>query len=110
MEETEKTKLTFKDWLTFIMFTIVILFIGFMGGVSIGRNHPSASALDKELTEIDTEVKKLKRAYDENREQLEFGIELRDSIIYALKKELAKGDDVEIPVKVNINLVNDDNK
>lgn len=101
MEEAEKTKMTAKDWINFIVFTIVLLAIGFLSGISVGRNHPSASALDTELTEIDAEVQNLRRAYDENREEWQLSIEVRDSIIYALKRELAKGDNAEIPVKIN---------
>lgn len=101
MEEKENVKMTAKDWFNFIGFTIVLLAIGFLSGISVGRNHPSASALDKELTEIDAEVKNLKRAYDENREEWQLSIEVRDSIIYALKRELAKGNEAEIPVNVN---------
>ena len=102
MEETEKTKITAREWISFIVFTIVLLAIGFMSGVSVGRNHPSASALDKELTEIDAEVKKLRRAYDANIEEYKLSIEVRDSIIYALKR--AKGDTAEIPVNVNFHI------
>lgn len=101
MEEKEKNKLTAKEWLNFIGFTIVLLAIGFMSGVSIGRNHPSASALDKEFTEIDAEVKNLRCAYDANIEEYKLSIEVRDSIIYALKRKIAKGDTAEIPVNVN---------
>ena len=104
MEETEKIKVTVKEWMTFIMFTIGLLAIGFMGGVSVGRNHPSASALDKELTDIDAEVKNLRRAYDANIEEYKLSIEVRDSIIYALKREIAKGDTAEIPVNVNFHI------
>ena len=101
MEETEKTRITAREWISFIVFTIVLLAIGCMSGVSVGRNHPRASALDKELTEIDAEVKNLRRAYDENIEEYKLSIEVRDSIIYALKREIAKGDTAEIPVNVN---------
>lgn len=101
MEETRENKLTVKDWITFIMFTIVIFAIGFVGGVSIGRKHPSASALDKELTEINAEVQNLRRAYDKNCEEYKLSIEIRDSIINSLKRELTKGDEAEIPVNVN---------
>lgn len=101
MEETEKTKITAREWISFIVFTIVLLAIGFLSGVSVGHNHPSASALDKELTEIDAEVKNLRRAYEANIEEYKLSIEVRDSIIYALKREIAKGDTAEIPVNVN---------
>lgn len=101
MEETEKTKITAREWISFIVFTIVLLAIGFLSGVSVGRNHPSVSALDKELTEIDAEVKNLRRAYEANIEEYKLSIEVRDSIIYALKREIAKGDTAEIPVNVN---------
>lgn len=110
MNKTETTKTTIKEWVSFISFTVVILAIGFTGGFSIGRKYPSSSAMNQRLFDIKAEVKNLKRAYDANLEQLELGIELRDSIIYALKRELAKGDDVEIPVKVNINISNDDSE
>ena len=108
MEETEKIKVTAKEWMTFIIFTVVLLAIGFLTGVSVGRKHPSAAALDKELKEIDVEVQNLRRAYDANRKEYELGIEMRDSIICALTREIAKCDDAQIPVKLNINYVNED--
>lgn len=101
MEEKENVKLAVKEWINFIVYTIVLLAIGFLSGVSVGYNHPSASALDKELSEIDAEVQSLRRAYDENREEWQLSIEIRDSIIYALKREIAKSNEAEIPVNVN---------
>ena len=54
------------------------------------------------------EVNLLESSFKEVEEEYQFGIELRDSIITALKREVRKGDNAEVPIKVNINITNDD--
>ena len=107
-EQTENSKATLKDWLTFIIFTIVILVMGMITGFSVGRKHPAASVKDEWLSDVRKEVNLLESSFKEVEEEYQFGIELRDSIITALKREVRKGDNAEVPIEVNIKLSNDD--
>ena len=107
-DQTENSKATLKDWLTFIIFTIVILVMGMITGFSVGRKHPAASVKDEWLSDVRKEVNLLESSFKEVEEEYQFGIELRDSIITALKREVRKGDNAEVPIKVNINITNDD--
>lgn len=107
-EQTENNKATLKDCLTFITFSIVILSLGVIIGFSAGRKHPSASVKDEWLSDVRKEVNLLKSSYKEAEEEYQFGIELRDSIIAAMKREIRKGDNAEVPIKVNINITDDD--
>lgn len=106
-EQTENNKATLKDWLTFIIFTIVILSLGVLIGFSAGRKHPAASVKDEWLSGVRKEVNLLESSFKEAEEKYQFGIELRDSIITALKREVRKGDNAEVPIKVNINIIED---
>ncbi|MCX4295312.1 MAG: hypothetical protein OSJ56_14830, partial [Prevotella sp.] len=82
-EQTENSKATLKDWLTFIIFTIVILSLGIIAGFSAGRKHPAASVKDEWLSDVRKEVNLLESSFKEAEEEYQFGIELRDSIITA---------------------------
>lgn len=107
-EQTENSKATLKDWLTFIIFTIAILVMGIITGFSVGRKHPAASVKDEWLSDVRNEVNLLESSFKEAKEEYQFGIELRDSIITALKREVSKGDNAEVPIKVNINIYEDE--
>ena len=109
-EQTENSKATLKDWLTFIIFTIVIFSLGVIAGFSAGRKHPAASVKDEWLSDVRKEVNLLESSFKEAEEQYQFGIELRDSIITALKREVRKGDNAEVPIKVNVNITDDNSK
>lgn len=104
MEESEK--ITIKEWISFLTYTLVILIIGICIGFSIGRNHPSADVKDEWLSGIRAEVNLLEQSYNQQTEEYQMGIELRDSII----SELTKDFDPEKPLKVNINFAGHDSK
>ena len=108
MEESEK--ITIKDWISFLTYTLVILLVGICIGFSVGRNHPSADAKDEWLADIRSEVNLLEQVQKEQAEEYQLGIELRDSIISVMKRELIKGHNPETPLKININLTDHDSE
>lgn len=108
MEEDDK--MTLKDWFYLILFVLSVFIIGFFVGYPIGRNNPTLTAKQEWLRDIDLEVQNLKQAYDDNCAEYQLGIEIRDSLINALKQELIKDGKVETPIKVSINLIDNDNE
>lgn len=95
-------RITKKDWFIFIAFVVVLLFAGFLIGASIGRNHPSSKAMEKELTEIRVEVDNIESTYREIINNQDLAIEWRDSLINAMRKELTKGEPYNLPIVIKI--------
>lgn len=95
-------RITKKDWFIFIAFVVVLLFAGFLVGVCVGRNHPSSKAMEKELKEIRVEVDNIESTYRGIINSQDLAIELRDSIINAMKTELTKGEPYNLPIVIKI--------
>lgn len=78
--------------------------MGLMIGLSVGRNHPSSIAMEREFAEIHNLVNELESTYKATIREQDICIEVRDSIISNLKREMAKGEPYNIPIKVNVNI------
>ena len=98
------SKITAKDWMKFIIFTLFIFIIGAMVGVSVGRNYPNSSVKQEWMNEFNAEVDNLIECQRMADEEYRVNTALRDSIIGTLKRELDKGVGTEVPIIVKINI------
>lgn len=92
-----------KDCLKYSAFFTVVYLIGYTFGFAAGRNHPSASAKDEWLSDVRKEVNLLVASFDDKEQGYLQDIELRDSIITALRREIRESDNIERPIKINVN-------
>lgn len=97
--------ITRKDWVKFIIYTIVIFVLGAIIGLSVGRNHPKPSVKQMWMNDIEAEVNNLVEYQRVIDEEYRVNTAIRDSIISALKREIVKGDSVELPIFVNVNII-----
>ncbi len=102
MNETDNSEIAFKVWMHFILYTLLIAVIFVCIGFSVGTKHPKPSVKDEWLSSIREEVYKLDSTYHSTLDEYAIQIELKDSIISTLKRELTKGKDIELPIVVNL--------
>ncbi len=95
-------KATVKDWIKFITYTAVIMVFGAMIGFTIGRNHPSVSAKQAWLGDLEAKMNTLQSYQHAVDEQYHYNIAVRDSIISELTRYVIKGDSVDLPIIVNV--------
>lgn len=96
---------TRKDWVRFITYTIVIFVLGAIIGLSVGRNYPKSSVKQMWMNDIEAEVNNLVEYQRVIDEEYRVNTAIRDSIISTLKREIVKGDSVELPIFVNVNII-----
>ncbi len=102
MNETDNSEIDFKVWMHFILYTLLIAVIFVCIGFSVGSKHPGPSIQEEWLSGIRKEVFKLDSTYHSTLDEYVIQIELKDSIINSLKRELNKGEDIELPIVVNL--------
>lgn len=96
-------KILKSEWLTFALFVAFLLFVGFVWGFNAGMKHPSAEVKHKWCEDIRAELDDLTRTYQAETDELKYRIELRDSIIVQLKREVVKEDGAELPIRIIFN-------
>lgn len=108
MDDKERRESRLKDWITFLAYTIIMLFLGAMIGCVIGRHHPSNSAKSEWLNDVRLELDSLNAQYEHNMSEMQMELEISDSIISKLNRKI-NGEDIELPIVVVIGEVKERN-